>query len=164
MKRLLLALIMVLLVGGPVLAVDVDQINIDLINDLESGKPTNTESNESDKPKSDYNLWKGEFDPWTKKDTYWQLGFTAITLFDLHQTNIGLNNGGMEVSPFVTPFIGNYPTKKELYDLGYKWIVVNGIISYILPKGLRRLWQVSGTFITFDEVRSSSQAQLMFKF
>ncbi len=120
----------------PVFAIDIDQINKDF--HLQTGiEPIQTETAE---PVHEYNFWKGQFDPWTKEDTYWQIVVTSSNIIDWGQTRtIALNpdkyyenNSIISKQPSVDE-VDNYFIAMILFDIG---------TAYILPKKWRRITQI----------------------
>ena len=76
---------------------------------------------------------------WTKKDTAYQLTFTALTLADWGQTRHTAQNPDKFYEK--NPILGKHPStgKVDLYFASC--ILGHSIISYLLPEKPRRIWQ-----------------------
>ena len=77
-------------------------------------------------------------DPWTKQDTYWQIGVLVTQIIDWGQTReIAVNPKYYETNPI----LGKYPTLQEVDKYFIVCIAGNYLISKVLPNNWRRKWQ-----------------------
>jgi hypothetical protein len=78
-------------------------------------------------------------DPWTKQDTYWQIGVLVTQVIDWGQTReIVVNPEYYEKNPI----LGEEPTLQEVNRYFIVCITGNYLIAKVLPKNWRRKWQV----------------------
>lgn len=87
------------------------------------------------------------FDKWTTEDTILQIGFSSLIVIDTLQTRyfLGLPKFYDEKYEYEhtegNPILGNRPSALKLYSYNSICLVGHLIISYILPKPYRNLWQ-----------------------
>ena len=77
--------------------------------------------------------------PWTRTDTYWELGYLAVVAMDCGQSCQINELGRYERNPFL-PRQPNPRTVRMIY-LGS--VVGQAAIAYVLPVKWRRAWQVT---------------------
>jgi hypothetical protein len=109
MKRLLIATIILLLWASPAMGIEPEK----------------------------QGFWASR-DPWTKQDTYWQIGVLVTQVIDWGQTReISVNPEYYEKNPI----LGEEPTLQEVNRYFAVCILGNYFISKVLPKSWRRKWQ-----------------------
>jgi hypothetical protein len=146
-------------------AFGITQEQIDMINaELEKIAVIPKETENTTEP-SQYNPLKGQFDPWTKEDTYWQIAATLVMMLDLEQTRIALTeqNNNKETSQLVIFFTGSYPKYDEIEKLAYTWFIINPFLAYILPSNLRRMLQMSMITIPVTDMAKSDGIEVRLK-
>jgi hypothetical protein len=110
MKRLLIATIILLLWASPAMAIEPEK----------------------------QGFWASR-DPWTKQDTYWQLGVLVTQIIDWGQTReIATNPNYYETNKI----LGEHPTLQEVDRYFIACIAGNYLISKALPNNWRRKWQI----------------------
>lgn len=151
-KKILLSLFFLLLTATPAFAItqdDIDLINAELVKI--AIKPVENETENEPNQPSQYNLWKGQFDPWTKEDTYWQI---ALTLSEIIDWNQSINSLG---HPESNPFLHKYPSEEE-FNRWFTFAIISDMtIAYILPSKYRRIWQISNVGIELYCVNNNYQ-------
>lgn len=80
---------------------------------------------------------------WSKKDTAYQLTYTALHIIDWGQTRNIVNNGRYYDN---NPVLGKHPSMGEVNTYFILTLLGYTTISYILPSKYRRYWQV-GTIV-----------------
>lgn len=90
------------------------------------------------------------FENWSTTDYVMQTTVLTLSTVDLMQTYTFLYK-----EPYVSrnyyetnPLMGPHPTKKRFFFVGGGWMLFHTGISYILPKKLRIIWQL--TYIVFE--------------
>ncbi len=77
---------------------------------------------------------------WSKTDILLQLGFAGLAFVDAMQTVYFIEHGGHEANPF----LGGHPSKQEI-ALGVGGLILGHVVvSAILPKPWRSVWQGAG--------------------
>lgn len=92
------------------------------------------------------------FDNWSTTDYVLQTSVLTLTTIDLVQTYTFLYK-----EPYVSrnhsemnPLMGLHPTKKRFFFVGGCWMLFHTALSYILPSGYRRTWQI--TYLYFETI------------
>lgn len=90
------------------------------------------------------------FDEWDTTDYSLQATVLTLTTVDLMQTYTFLYKEPYASEGYSerNPLMGPHPTKKRFFLVGGGWMLFHTGISYILPKKLRTIWQL--TYITFE--------------
>lgn len=96
------------------------------------------------------------FDEWTKTDTALQSVYTVLHVIDWGQTNnqakndwrrvVGQHMGGWDLYATreeINPILGKRPSVGKVNAYFASTLVAHTIISYVLPKPYRTLWQAS---------------------
>ena len=134
MKRLLIAAIILLLWASPAMGITLDELPE---FHYEIGQIKNEPAQNNIEPEKQ-GFWASR-DPWTKQDTYWQIGVLVTQIIDWGQTReIAVNPKYYETNPI----LGKYPTLQEVDKYFIACIVGNYLISKALPNNWRRKWQV----------------------
>lgn len=100
-------------------------------------------------------------DPWTKKDTYWQIGFTILEIIDYEKTRIDINNDGYEWG-FAKYFIGETPSNSDLKEYFATCIILHSIASYVLPSKWRTRWQKVSVLVQIYYIGESKGTRILF--
>lgn len=133
MKRLLIVLIMLLVWVSPAMGIELDKLpqfhyEIGVIKNEPAQNNITSEKQ---------GFWASR-DPWTKQDTYWQIGVLVTQIIDWGQTReIAVNPKYYETNPI----LGKYPTLQEVDKYFIACIAGNYLISKALPNNWRRKWQ-----------------------
>jgi hypothetical protein len=134
-KRLLITILILLFWASPAMAIEPDELPT-LNYEIGQIKSTPTLTNiEPEKP----GFWASR-DPWTKQDTYWQIGVLVTQIIDWGQTReIAVNPKYYEK---YNKILGENPTLHEVNRYCIICIAGNYLIAKVLPKNWRRKWQV----------------------
>ena len=81
---------------------------------------------------------KQEKDTWTTGDTIRQMAFTGLNILDSKQTHRITDD---PMSHEDNRLLGKNPSHSRINNYFITTTILNGLISYILPKGERELWQ-----------------------
>jgi hypothetical protein len=139
---------------------DIDQINAELqeiaIKPVEGDTPTEP---------SQYNFWKGQFDPMTTADWQLQTALIILQIADWGQTRdiatntfngAGWNDETKEFYYFTNyrkhetnPILGNHPSIGEVNCYFVAYIIATTVGTYIIPQKYRPYWQC---FFILDEL------------
>ena len=99
------------------------------------------------------------FDEWTKTDTALQATYTVLHVIDWGQTASCANGGwhkfetstdsrGTTITQHqrseMNPILGKHPTPSVVHIYFASTLIANTIISYVLPKPYRTIWQGLG--------------------
>lgn len=77
-------------------------------------------------------------DKWTKADTARQIAFTTLTVVDWGQTRyISKSDDFYELNPL----LGKNPSRDEVDKHFLIAITAHAVISYLLPRDYRKVWQ-----------------------
>jgi hypothetical protein len=77
---------------------------------------------------------------WSKTDIFLQLSFAGLAFVDAMQTVYFIEHGGHEANPF----LGGHPSKQEI-ALGIGGLILGHVlVSAVLPKPWRSVWQGAG--------------------
>lgn len=158
MKQLFISFIFLLLTINPVFAWDIDQINSELKNNTTINDPITIDETIKS---SQYNLLKGQFDPWSKADIQRQIAFSILEIIDWGQSRAVANSGHWETTYSPThgyghvyvyneennPFLGERPTLEQVNNYFLICLFGNMSISHILPQKYRKYWQSLSIFL-----------------
>jgi len=78
-------------------------------------------------------------DPWTTRDTLWELAYVAAVAMDVSQSRQIEDGGRYERNPLLP----RYPSARTITNLGILNVAANPGISYLLPSPWRRRWQAA---------------------
>jgi len=134
MKRLVVCLVLLLLVASPAIGIELDKLP-QFHYEIEVIKNEPAQNNIEPEKQG---FW-ASCDPWTKEDTYWQIGVLVTQIIDWGQTReIAVNPKYYETNPI----LGKYPTLQEVDRYFIACIVGYYLISKVLPNNWRRKWQI----------------------
>jgi hypothetical protein len=108
-------------------------------------------------------LFKGQFDLWTKEDTYWQACLTALELIDWNQTRQTKFREEHNL-PEDNPYLGKWPSKYKVDEYFTFCVIGETAIAYILPKYYRRLWQTSIIILEMHCINKNLEVGIKMKF
>lgn len=81
-----------------------------------------------------------KFDKWTKKNTIYQLIYTALHIVDWMQTRFVAKNP--ERFYELNPLLGKHPSISNVNIYFILTLIGHIVISYTLPSKYRRWWQI----------------------
>lgn len=76
-------------------------------------------------------------DPWTRRDTLWELAYVAAVAMDVSQSRQIEDGGRFERNPFLP----RHPSAAAITNLGILNVAAHAGISWLLPSPWRRRWQ-----------------------
>ena len=82
---------------------------------------------------------------WSKEDTLWQIGYTALLTADCVQTRWAASHP--KAFEEGNPVMGLHPSKGQIDNACLAMAFANFGISYVLPIEYRRFWQFSSIVI-----------------
>lgn len=134
MKKLLVVLILLFVWASPAMGITLDNLP-EFSYEIGQIKSTPTLTNIEPEKQG---FWASR-DPWTKQDTYWQLGVLVTQIIDWGQTReIAVNPEYYETNPI----LGKHPTLQEVDRYFIACIAGNYLIAKALPNNWRRKWQI----------------------
>lgn len=81
-------------------------------------------------------------DPWTESDTQRQLVLAALAAVDIAATDYAIRQEGGPSEG--NPLLGSHPSSERLWGLGAAAVVGHAVVSWLLPRGARDVWQAAG--------------------
>ena len=101
-------------------------------------------------------------DDWTSTDTAWQMSYTALLAMDCAQTRYGASHP--EKFEEVNPLLGKHPSKGRINNICIATGFGHFGISYVLPKGARRLWHFGTVSVELFTVANNKMAGVKMEF
>ena len=90
---------------------------------------------------------------WTAGNTALELVFNAFQIVDIGQTYYALKN--MPGAEEANPLLGKHPSKEQLRNLMVLGMLGHAAVSYLLPTGLREVWQTLSIFaVSYNDMRN----------
>ena len=77
-------------------------------------------------------------DPWTIRDTAWELSYVATVAMDCSQSRQIENGGRYERNPMLP----RHPSARTILQLGILNVTAHATVSYLLPAPWRRRFQM----------------------
>ncbi len=99
---------------------------------------------------------------WTKKDTAFQLTYTAVHLADWGQTLDIARNPDSYYE--INPIVGKHPSVGRVNTYMALSLIVHTGISYLLPSKYRRWWQIGTIGVTTSLVIHNNSVGLKVRF
>ena len=139
MKKLLVVLILLFVWASPAMGITLDDLP-EFSYEIGQIKSTPTITNIEPEKQG---FWASR-DPWTKQDTYWQIGVLVTQIIDWGQTReIAVNPEYYETNPI----FGKHPTLQEVDMYFIACIAGNYLIAKALPNNWRRKWQIGSMLL-----------------
>ena len=77
-------------------------------------------------------------EPWTLRDTAWELSYVAVVAMDCSQSRQIENGGRYERNPMLP----RHPSARTILQLGILNVTAHATVSYLLPAPWRRRFQM----------------------
>lgn len=98
---------------------------------------------------------------WSVADTILEAGSETLIFIDYGETKYGIDDG---LYYETNPIMGRYPSQNMIDNYFITSLVLHPIISYVLPKPYRTIWQAGTIFIEINTLNNNHKEGVKFQF